>query len=55
MSGNVQRLPNRDAALKALYDDLAATFDKDLVERRGYRSPEWLKAALEPPAEARCP
>jgi gentisate 1,2-dioxygenase len=24
MSGNVRRLPNRDAALKALYDDLAA-------------------------------
>jgi gentisate 1,2-dioxygenase len=24
MSGNVQRLPNRDAALKALYDDLSA-------------------------------
>jgi predicted TPR repeat methyltransferase len=36
-----------------LYDVLAADFDRDLVERAGYRSPLLLKAALPAPAQPR--
>jgi predicted TPR repeat methyltransferase len=45
-TAQLTRLPPEH--LVAFYDGFAPRFEKDLVERRGYCSPQWLREALEP-------
>jgi predicted TPR repeat methyltransferase len=52
LSGTSQHAQVPAEYVSALYDGLAGQFDRD-VHERGDRSPQWLKAALEPPPPPR--